>query len=269
MLRFTDRLKKLATDPGRYLPLIPKIALEKATRQFVDASFRLDSQMRIHPLCRWHDRAFTKQFGGFQLLGEPPRTIVNLEPWDGIRRDMLILLLRDLIERRVSGDIAELGVYKGHSAKLIHHYLPQKVIHLYDTFHGFDARDILHEAMLDGYQRVTPKDFSDTSVEGALKYIGPRNGNVHLHQGFFPECIPESEHNLRYCFIHLDADLFAPTMAGLTFFYPRVERGGFIVVHDFNAWPGARQATLRFFSDKPEIPIPMPDVNGSALVRKI
>ena len=59
---------------------------------------------------------------------------------DTVRRDMLVLLLRDLIERRVPGDMAELGVYKGLTARLIHHYAPERTLHLYDTFQGFDPR---------------------------------------------------------------------------------------------------------------------------------
>jgi O-methyltransferase len=178
------------------------------------------------------------------------------------------LLLRDLIERRVPGDIAELGVYKGLTAKLIHHYAPEKTLHLYDTFQGFDTKDVVREATLSG-QKPAQDLFSNTTPQAVLRYIAPKNCRVHVHPGFFPESVPESEHDLRYCFVHLDADLYAPIMAGLEYFYPRMERAGFIVVHDFNAWPGARRAVMEFFAGKPEIPIPMPDHSGSALIQKI
>jgi O-methyltransferase len=231
-------------------------------------SFRLEPQMDIHPSSLWHDSAFTDQFGGFQLPGEPPRTIVDLEPWDTVRRDMLVLLLRDLIERRVPGDIAELGVYKGLTAKLIHHYAPEKTLHLYDTFQGFDIGDVAREASV-SRRKPAQNHFSDTSPDAVLRHIAPKSCRVHVHPGFFPESVPECEHGLRYCFVHLDADLYAPIMAGLEYFYPRMERCGLIVVHDFNAWPGARRAVMEFFADKPEIPLPMPDHSGSAVIRRI
>ena len=261
-------LEKIAGDPKRYLRLVPKLALQRATALFAGTSFRLEGQMDINPLSRWHDPAFTDQFGGFQLPGGEPRTIVDIDPCDSVRRDMLVLLLRNLIERNISGDMAELGVYKGQTAKLIHRYAPEKVLHLYDTFQGFDGRDVAYEATVD--DRTTPRGhFSDTSVEAVLRYIAPSNGNVHIHQGFFPDTILESENDLRYCFVHLDADLYAPIIGGLRYFYPRLERGGFILVHDFNAWPGARQAVTEFCTGVPEIPIPMPDKSGSALIQKI
>jgi O-methyltransferase len=262
------KMKGIIGNPKRYLRLVPKLALQRATPLFAGTSFRLEGQMDINPLSRWHDSAFTDQFGGFQLPGDEPRTIVDIDPWDSVRRDMMVLLLRSLIERNIPGDMAELGVYKGHTAKLIHRYVPDKVFHLYDTFQGFDGRDVAHEATVDG--RKTPRSqFADTSVAAVLRYIAPTNGNVHIHQGFFPDSILESEHALRYCFVHLDADLCAPIVAGLRYFYPRMERGGFILVHDFNAWPGARLAVTEFCREVPEIPIPMPDKSGSALIQKI
>src|ERR1017187_3848129 len=169
-------LKKIGGDPKRYLRLVPKLVLQKTAPLFEGTSFRLEGQMDINPLSRWHDPAFTDQFGGFQLPGGEPRTIVDIDPCDSVRRDMLVLLLRNLIERNISGDMAELGVYKGQTAKLIHRYAPEKVLHLYDTFQGFDGRDVACEATVDG--RKTPRGhFSDTSGEAVLRYIDPRNGN--------------------------------------------------------------------------------------------
>jgi len=69
-------------------------------------------------------------------------------------------------------------------------------------------------------------------------------------------------------FVHLDADLYDPTLSGLRFFYPRLSKRGILLVHDYNAWPGARRAVDEFFSALPELPIPMPDKSGSALIVK-
>jgi hypothetical protein len=45
--------------------------------------------------------------------------------------------------------------------------------------------------------------------------------------------------------------------------------GGFILAHDFNAWPGSRKAVEEFFRGKPELPVPMPDKSGSVLITKL
>lgn len=99
-------------------------------------------------------------------------------------------------------------------------------------------------------------------------YISPKNQNVFFYKGYFPESIPAAFNTLKFAFLHLDADLFEPTLEGLKFFYPRMSAGGILLIHDYNAWLGARKAVDEFFADKKEFPIPMPDKSGSALVIK-
>ena len=97
--------------------------------------------MDIDPRSIWHDPDFVAATGGFLIPEDRvDRRICSLEAWDNVRRDMLVLLMRSVIARRVEGDFAELGVYQGGSARLIHHYAPERVLHLFDTFSGFDAR---------------------------------------------------------------------------------------------------------------------------------
>ena len=72
--------------------------------------------------------------------------LIDLDPWDSTRRDMLILLLRTIIEKNIKGDFAELGVYQGKTAKLIHHYAPERNLHLFDTFEGFGQKMAMSES---------------------------------------------------------------------------------------------------------------------------
>jgi len=181
---------------------------------------------------------------------------------------MIVLLLRELLVRKVEGALAELGVYRGYSARLIHHYMPEREFYLFDTFTGFDERDVKAEQARTGRQETTAA-FSQPGVERALRNIAPQNANVKVFPGYFPESAPPRLREQRFAFVHLDADLYEPMLAGLTFFYERVAPGGFILAHDYNSWPGARKAVQEFFRDKPEIPIPMPDKSGSALIVKL
>ena len=162
-------------------------------------------------------------------------------------------------------NLAYIAVY---SARLIHHYLPERPLYLFDTFAGFDERDIKAEQAQTGRKETTVA-FSQTGVERALRTIAPQNSNVQVFPGYFPESAPLFLPDKRFAFVHLDADLYEPILAGLNFFYDRVVPGGFILVHDYNSWPGARKAVQKFFKGKPETPIPMPDKSGSALVLKL
>lgn len=241
--------------------------LRYGCRLFARTPFYLQGKMDLDSRSWWHNPAFVQEAGGFALGDGRGRKILEIEAWDTTRRDMIILLLRSVVERGVEGDFAELGVYKGYSARLVHHYAPERALHLFDTFVGFDSQDVANERAKTGLQ-ANSRTFSDTSVELVLGNIAPQNGNVHVYPGRFPESVPMSLNETTFALAHLDADLYEPILAGLEFFYPRVTSGGFILVHDFNSWPGARKAVLSFLRGKREIPIPMPDKSGSALIVK-
>ncbi len=245
-------LKKLVRRSGTYLARVrPMLARPRGTF--------LQAEMYIKPGSAWHGPEFVAATGGF-LIPEDlvERRICELEEWDSVRRDMLILQMRSVLIRRIEGDFAELGVWKGLTARLIHHYAPERKLHLFDTFYGFDARDLNGE--------LDAGLFGDTSVKAVMDKIAPRNDNILVHAGRFPDTAVQAP--VRFAFVHLDVDVFPPTNAGLEFFYPRMSRGGIIVVHDYNAWIGARQAVDQFFASKPEVPLAMPDRFGSAVIIK-
>jgi len=234
-----------------------------------NSAFFVQSQMDINPKSIWHRQDFIEATGGYQILGEKsPRTVGRLTPVDTVRRDALVLLLRSIVERDVPGDMAELGVWKGHTAKLFHDYAPERTLHLFDTFSGFDAQDVAVEKV------ATQRDekaglFSDTDVGKVLAFIDSPNDNVHVHPGRFPESFPDELRDQKFAFVNLDVDLFEPTKAGLETLFPRLSPGGMMVVHDYNAWQGVRQAVDTFFEARIETPVPLPDKCGSAVIVKI
>ena len=228
----------------------------------------LREPMDIHPASRWHLSKFAERHGGFFPTGNNiAREISFFDELDLVRRDMLVLLMRNIVQRDVKGDFAELGVFRGLTAKLIHHYVPERPLHLFDTFTGFDNRDLQAEPIGTDVEDAR-KWFRDTNVAGVTAFIAPINTNVHIYPGFFPESVPTELNQKRFAFVHLDADLYAPIQAGLAFFYSRLSSGGTLVVHDYNAWFGARQAVDEFFLDKTEVPLPMPDRSGSVVIVK-
>ena len=257
------KLKKLLGNPRRYIPVARKMLLQTLCPLLHRTSFFLQGQMDIHPLSRWHVPEFSSATGGFSPPNDA-RPILDLEPHDNTRRDMLALLLRTVLTNKIDGAFAEVGVYKGRTARLIHKYAPERPLHLFDTFEGFTTRGA--EAENRNTQHVVQAtEFSDTSLEAVRAYIRPSN-SVYFHPGFFPDSIPSELYAERFAFVQLDADLYEPILEGLKFFYPRMSKHGIILVHDYNAWPGARKAVDEFFAGKPELVIPMPDKSGSALI---
>jgi O-methyltransferase len=229
----------------------------------------LQGRMDIDPFSYWHNPEFVKEYGGFLPKAKinDKRNIVDTCSYDLVRRDMIVLLLRTITINKIKGEIAELGVYKGETAKLIHHYCPERTLNLFDTFEGFAEKDVSKENdQIRNSESVI--NFKDTSVDSIMRFIDPQNSNVKVFQGYFPETVDKKLEQTIFSFVHLDADLFEPTKNGLEFFYSRVSSGGIILIHDYNAWPGCRKAVDKFFCSKKEFPIPMPDKSGSSIIIK-
>ncbi|MEA1840698.1 TylF/MycF/NovP-related O-methyltransferase [Agrobacterium tumefaciens] len=185
------------------------------------------------------------------------------------KRDMnrffTFCLIYDQIKKEnISGDIAELGVYKGKTSYILANFARAlgRTAYLFDTFEGFDPKDI------QGIDSSIPLQFSDTSLETVREFVG--EDNVVYVKGYFPESATQIPDNLTFSVVHLDCDLYNPMMSALNYFYPRMVEGGFIIVHDYSSlhWDGAENAADEFFSDKPECLIPLADSGGSAIVRK-
>lgn len=143
---------------------------------------------------------------------------------------------------KLGGDMAEVGVAYGASAKLITEYAPSRTLHLFDTFEGLPA--------------VTQKDSRKfvagqfrSSLNDVQRYLGGRN--VRFYQGLFP-FTAEPVKDKVFSFVHLDADLYESTMAGLRFFYPRLCPGASLICHDYVTSEGVNAAVGEFFADKPE-----------------
>jgi O-methyltransferase len=163
---------------------------------------------------------------------------------------------------QVPGAFAELGVYKGDSAKVLHHLDPTRRFHLFDTFTGFTARDLHTET--GEAATYTTDNFADTDIPSVLKNIGG-NHQIIVHPGYFPETA--AGFNEPLALVCMDADLYNPTKAGLELFYPLMSPGGVIMVHDYNhKWPGIIKAVDEFVKGIPESIVLMPDINGTAVI---
>lgn len=184
---------------------------------------------------------------------------------DFVRYTTLELCCNEIKSNGVKGNIAELGVYKGEFAKRLNQLFPDKKLYLFDTFEGFDEKDVStekQENFSSGEQ-----DFSDTSVELVLSKMKYRD-NCIVKKGFFPDSAVGIDD--RFCFVSLDADLYEPILGGLNFFYPKLEPKGYIFIHDFNndLYKGARKAVLEFCSSHNIGYTPIPDSGGSAIITK-
>jgi O-methyltransferase len=185
--------------------------------------------------------------------------------YDKIRLYSMWFQIERIKRENIKGDFAELGVHKGETARFIYEMSTTQKLYLFDTFEGFNEKDLQHEATRGG--KYTTAEFSDTSA-GAVKKLFDGDSRVSIHPGYFPGTATGLENN-KFSFVHLDADLYLPTLEALKFFYPRLSPGGVIIVHDYNhTWPGIKKAFDEFMPTIPESLLELPDWKGSVMIVK-
>jgi len=165
--------------------------------------------------------------------------------------DFDLLHLYTLINKteKIRGNVAEVGVFKGGSAKIICE-TTKKRVYLFDTFEGLPKP---HQEDARGYKKG---DYS-SSFEDAKNYL-KKYRNATLYKGLFPLTSKPIE-SKKFSLVHLDTDLYKSTLDCLEFFYPRLSKGGVIICHDYGGRVrvgrinGVKKAVDKFFKNKPEI----------------
>jgi O-methyltransferase len=160
-----------------------------------------------------------------------------------------------LATRSLDGCLAEVGVFRGGSAKIICEAKGDAPLYLCDTFEGMPS--IQNEKDPEG---VWVKTHTATSLESVAEYVG-EFPNVRFVKGIFPDS--EAQHAelemgaQRFKFVHLDVDLYESTLQSLAWFWPRMVSGGWVVTHNYNLtygkWgntPGVKKAYKEFLKDE-------------------
>ena len=175
--------------------------------------------------------------------------------------------------KKASGSVAECGVGKGFFASVINESFPDKSLYLFDTFSGFDKRDLVHESGETVKKVIECKAMygnnSSVGAEVALSHC-PHKDKCIIKAGYVPETFLGLE-NERFAFVNIDMDLYAPTLAALRFFVPRLAGGGVIWVHDYygGPWQGIKKAIDEFALESDFTLLPVGDQLSVALIPQI
>ena len=157
-----------------------------------------------------------------------------------------------LVNLNCEGALCEAGVYKGNFASYINSIFPDDVLYLFDTFEGFDSKDIDIEES-NSYSCAEIGQFSDTSAEFVMGRM-PNPQNVIIVKGYFPDSAKKRNINERFKFVNLDMDLYKPTLDGLRFFSNKMVRNGVILVHDyFTHYEGIHEAVHEFLKERNDL----------------
>lgn len=145
--------------------------------------------------------------------------------------------------QEVLGSFAEVGAYRGGSARLIARAVPDRTLHVFDTFTGLPdtAEDECDHR---------PGEFGDTSPEAVREYLKDCP-NVRLYAGMFPATAAPIEDE-KFAFVFVDTDIYRSVRDSIEFFFPRLVKGGIMLFDDYGWWkcPGVKRAVDEFAAAK-------------------
>lgn len=151
----------------------------------------------------------------------------------------------------IEGDMAEVGMFQGASAKLICGVKGAATFWGFDTFEGLV--DVGGEDTHWGIPFFRNGAYR-ASEDDVGRYVGVGPG-VRIVKGYFPESAGEAA-GRRFSFVHLDVDTYASTLESLRFFWPRLVDRGIIVTHDSHA-EGVARAAAEFVAESGARTIPI------------
>jgi len=167
----------------------------------------------------------------------------------GLKRlDNLQYCVLDVLSHHVEGDLVETGVWRGGAAIFMRAILKaygikDRRVWAADSFQGLphpdverypqDAGDPHH-----GYDLLA---VSLEEVRENFRRYGLLDDQVRFLQGWFRDTLPAAPIG-RIAVLRLDGDMYESTWDALTTLHPKVSIGGYVIIDDYKAVPGCRQA---------------------------
>lgn len=192
----------------------------------------------------------------------------------------------DCLNNGVEGDFVECGVAMGSQigafqCALRDNNVTNRIIWGFDSFEGiplageFDTEqagigEITHNKFAPLEQRLVTSGVTAHSMESVLQNFSNWNlskDNLRLIKGWFQHTLePTSKEIDKIAVLRLDGDLHESTLVCLEHLYPKVSKGGVVIIDDWGSLVGCRVAVEQYFkSIKKKMPkmIRVSEVNES------
>jgi len=161
--------------------------------------------------------------------------------------------------QKIKGDIVECGVFKGTSLirfgvfRDIFKNKSKKIIG-FDTFGKFPSAEFSKDVKQrkkfleqTGGESISKKQLIDLFKKKKM------SKNFELIKGDIIKTIPnyvKKNPNMKISILNLDVDLYEPTKVILENLFPKIVKGGIIILDDYNVFPGETKAIKEYFKDK-------------------
>jgi O-methyltransferase len=176
----------------------------------------------------------------------------------------LMNAVRYITEHKISGDIAECGVWRGGSMmavalSLMYYGDSNRHLYLYDTFDGM-SEPTKHDQSFDGLSAQSQLERDPVGsgvwcrspiedVRANILSTGYPEERVHLIQGKVEETLPSSRPGC-LSLLRLDTDWYESTKHELIHLFPLLDTQGLLIIDDYGHWQGARKAVDEYLIER-------------------
>lgn len=240
--------------------------LDEYVRKKTDSKIRLALPSVISPIFQSKPLAPTRiaeQDGNFIIIGGD----------NYIRTSTLMLLADEIRDRKIAGEIAELGVFRGDTSEQLNRWFPNRTLNLFDTFEGYVEEEVQSAVQQGLIDQVSAKSLNRFRTVISEKFVMSRMTypeQVRIYKGLFPDTAPKEEKT--FALVLIDVSFYIPTLAGLRYFYPRLAKNGYIMIQSYNVpefSEGNHKAILELEAEFGNIAkIPIADRRGSLIITK-
>lgn len=168
-----------------------------------------------------------------------------------LRARTLLRLADEVTRRGVPGAMVDCGTYNGGSTALLSAGAPERPVWAFDSFQGLPEASV-RDVILDP-DWVNPSPDLETVVglchgseemvrRAVLAHGTPER--LRVRAGWFQDTLPLAREEIGpIAVLHCDSDWYDSVHVTLEHLYPLVSIGGYVVIDDYGAIPGARRAT--------------------------
>jgi hypothetical protein len=202
-----------------------------------------------------------------ELSEEDKKNIVKCKPFTMIGYSRMfcnVLAMKYIEANNIEGDVVETGIWRGGSLGLLaltsqYESKSRRIFWGFDTFQGMPVPGQQDEEFAHRkFQMLSDSNgYSDwcksTKVEVLenLRNMCNSLNTFNLIEGKVEETLTRIESELgAISLLRIDTDWYSSTKVALEVLYPRVTKGGVVIIDDYEAWEGAKKATDEFFHGK-------------------
>jgi O-methyltransferase len=168
------------------------------------------------------------------------------------RLDNLEYCVRTVLKDGVPGDFIETGIWRGGSVILMRailkaHDVTDRTVFGADSFEGLPKPNASCYPADRGDRHWTHNELAVSlqQVRANLDRYGLLDDQVQFLKGWFKDTLPQAPIE-RIAVARLDGDMYESTMTAIDALYPKLQPGGFLIVDDYGAVKGCKQAIMDY-----------------------